>query len=43
MFTPYVGLRLEARWFRAFVSGKAGGYFEDYGFLRVSPGIAVGF
>jgi opacity protein-like surface antigen len=44
-FTRNVGLRVDGRYFRAFVDENAsdGGYFEDYGFLRVSAGVSVGF
>jgi hypothetical protein len=44
-FTRNVGLRVDARYFRALVDEKArdGGYFEDYGFLRLSAGVSVGF
>ena len=45
LFTPHVGLRVDARYFRALVDENApdGGYFEDYGFLRLSAGVSVGF
>lgn len=45
LFTRHVGLRVDARYFRALVDEKAsdGGYFEDYGFLRLSAGVSVGF
>lgn len=45
LFTRHVGLRVDARYFRALVDDDApdGGYFEDYGFLRLSAGISVGF
>jgi hypothetical protein len=45
LFTRHVGLRVDARYFRALVDENAadGGYFEDYGFLRVSAGVSVGF
>lgn len=44
-FTRHVGLRFDARYFRALVPERAqrGGYFEDYGFLRLSAGVALGF
>lgn len=44
-FTRHVGLRFDARYFRALVDEGArdGGYFEDYGFLRLSAGVTVGF
>ena len=44
-FTRHVALRVDGRYFRAFVdeSASAGGYFEDYGFLRVSAGVSIGF
>jgi len=45
LFTRHVGLRVDARYFRALVDENApdGGYFEDYGFLRLSAGVSVGF
>jgi opacity protein-like surface antigen len=45
LFTRHVGLRVDARYFRALVDDNApdGGYFEDYGFLRFSAGVSVGF
>jgi len=45
LFTRHVGLRVDARYFRALVAENAtgGGYFEDYGFLRLSAGVSVGF
>jgi hypothetical protein len=45
LFTRHVGVRVDARYFRALVDENArdGGYFEDYGFLRVSAGVSVGF
>lgn len=45
LFTRHVGLRVDARYFRALVDENAagGGYFEDYGFLRLAAGISVGF
>lgn len=45
LFTPNVGVRVDARYFRALVdeSARAGGYFEDYGFVRVSAGVTLGF
>jgi hypothetical protein len=45
LFTQYVALRVDARYFRALVDKDApnGGYFEDYGFLRLSAGVSVGF
>ena len=44
-FTQHVGMRVDARYFHAIVNDDArdGGYFEDYGFLRFSPGISVVF
>ncbi|MDF3069023.1 MAG: hypothetical protein K0R38_4624 [Polyangiaceae bacterium] len=44
-FTDNVGLRVDGRYFRALVDERAsdGGYFEDYGFLRLSAGVSVGF
>jgi outer membrane protein W len=45
LFTRHLGLRVDARYFRALVDENApdGGYFEDYGFLRLSAGVSVGF
>jgi hypothetical protein len=45
LFTRHLGLRADARYFHAFVADRAsdGGYFEDYGFLRLSAGVSVGF
>lgn len=45
LFTRHVGLRVDARYFRALVDENAadGGYFEDYGFLRLAVGVSVGF
>jgi hypothetical protein len=45
LFTRHVGLRVDARYFHALVDEDArdGGYFEDYGFLRLSAGVSVGF
>jgi outer membrane protein W len=45
LFTRHVGLRVDARYFRALVDENApdGGYFKDYGFLRLSAGVSVGF
>lgn len=45
LFTRHVGLRVDARYFRALVDENAadGGYFEDYGFMRLAAGISVGF
>jgi outer membrane protein W len=45
LFTRHVGLRVDARYFRALVDASApdGGYFEDYGFLRLAAGVSVGF
>jgi opacity protein-like surface antigen len=45
VFTRHIGLRVDARYFRALVdeSSRAGGYFEDYGFLRLSAGVSIGF
>jgi hypothetical protein len=42
---PNVEVRVDARYFRALVDENApdGGYFEDYGFLRLSAGVSVGF
>jgi opacity protein-like surface antigen len=45
LFTPYVGVRVDARYFHVLVDEQArdGGYFEDYGFLRLSAGVSLGF
>jgi len=45
LFTRHVGVRVDARYFRALVdeSARDGGYFEDYGFLRISAGVSIGF
>jgi len=45
LFARHVGLRVDARYFHALVDHDAadGGYFEDYGFLRLSAGVSVGF
>ena len=42
--TRWVGFRVDARYFHAFVhdSAKAGGYFTDYGYCRVAVGITFG-
>jgi hypothetical protein len=42
--TRWVGFRVEARYLHAFVdeSSTSGGYFTDYGYWRVSVGIAFG-
>jgi hypothetical protein len=42
--TRWVGFRVDARYFHAFVdeSSTTGGYFKDYGYLRVSVGITFG-
>jgi opacity protein-like surface antigen len=44
VFTRHVGLRVDTRYFRALVdeSSRAGGYFRDYGFLRLSAGVSIG-
>jgi hypothetical protein len=44
-FTRHVGIRFDARYFRVLVeeNAESGGYFEDYGFLRLSAGVAIGF
>jgi opacity protein-like surface antigen len=44
VFTRRVALRVDARYFRALVDEGArdGGYFKDYGFLRVSAGVSIG-
>jgi hypothetical protein len=41
--TRWVGLRVDARYFRAFVDedASAGGYFADYDFWRISVGVTV--
>ena len=43
--THLVGLRVDARYFRALVDENAGkgGYFKDYDFWRVSVGVTFGF
>lgn len=43
--TRLVGLRVDARYYRAFVDDDAGegGYFEDYDFWRISVGVTFGF
>jgi opacity protein-like surface antigen len=43
--TELVGLRLDLRYLHALVdeSARRGGYFKDYGFVRVSVGITIGF
>lgn len=40
-----VGLRSDVRYFRAFVDAekREGGYFKDYGFLRATFGVTLGF
>jgi opacity protein-like surface antigen len=45
LFTRHVGVRVDGRYFRALVdeSARDGGYFQDYGFLRLSAGVSVGF
>jgi len=42
--TSWVGLRVDARYLRAFVDENAtsGGYFKDFGFWRVSVGFVIG-
>jgi hypothetical protein len=42
--TRWVGLRVDARYFHAFIdeSSTTGGYFKDYGYLRISVGITFG-
>jgi hypothetical protein len=44
-FTRHVGLRVDGRYFRVLIADDArqAGYFEDYGFLRLSAGISLGF
>ena len=44
-FARYIGVRFDARYFHALVdeSSRDGGYFEDYGFLRLAAGVTVGF
>jgi opacity protein-like surface antigen len=39
-----IALRVDARYFRALVDedARSGGYFKDYGFLRMSAGVSVG-
>jgi opacity protein-like surface antigen len=43
--TELVGLRVDLRYLHALVdeSARKGGYFEDYGFWRVSAGFTIGF
>jgi opacity protein-like surface antigen len=43
--TQLVGLRVDLRYLHALVdeSARKGGYFEDYGFWRVSAGFTIGF
>jgi hypothetical protein len=43
--TRLVGLRVDARYYRALVDEDAGegGYFEDYDFWRISVGVTFGF
>lgn len=43
--TQWIGVRVDARYFRAFVDETAhsGGYFTDYGWLRISVGVTIGF
>jgi len=43
--SEHVRLRLDVRYFRALVDESAheGGYFKDYGFLRVSVGVTFAF
>jgi opacity protein-like surface antigen len=43
--TELVGLRVDLRYLHALVDESAhkGGYFKDYGFLRVSVGFTIGF
>ncbi len=45
VFTRHIGLRFDARYFHAFVDEdvRTGGYFEDYGFLRLAAGVSIGF
>ncbi len=45
LFTSHVGLRVDARYFRALVDEEArdNGYSKDYGLLRLSAGVSVGF
>ena len=42
--TRWVGLRVDARYVRAFVDDptKSGGYFVDYGYCRLAVGITFG-
>ena len=43
--TDRVGVRVDLRYFRAFVDDRTneGGFFKDYGFLRATFGVTVGF
>ena len=43
--THYFGLRVDLRYLHALVdeSARTGGYFQDYGFWRVSVGFTIGF
>ena len=44
LFTPHLGLRFDARYFRALVNATSGNaYTTDYGFLRLSAGVSIGF
>ena len=45
LFTSHLGLRVDARYFRALVDEEArdNGYSKDYGLLRLSAGVSVGF
>jgi opacity protein-like surface antigen len=44
LFTEHVGVRVDARYFHALVAERTqSGYAEDYGFLRLSAGVSVGF
>jgi hypothetical protein len=41
--TRWIGLRIDARYFRAFVDTKAtGGFDRDYGYWRISVGVVFG-
>lgn len=44
VLTRWVGFRVDARYFHAFVdeSSTGGGYFTDYGYYRISVGVTLG-
>jgi hypothetical protein len=45
LLTRHVGIRVDVRYFHAFVDedARTGGYFKDYDFWRVSFGATFGF